>query len=283
MAADHWWGLNGPGIFMHRNRVVGTGSQSNIGVNRDKAGQWGIASDLIFIGNTSYYFYGDPPTSSGFPGSLNQTHDIDGPRNSCDAGGQCTWNSDCVGAGGQELCDHYCVNDPTISCNVTNDCISVGGACSRYNGEVSDMHVEKNLWRNTTTCDGDHECGWQLASAVPTTSGRTQDWYLPAGSGTHCGTVSGPNDCAFDNGGSNEGATSPPAGWATDSVPHSFYRSSEPFWWCQEACAWDDVHNGIGAWGDDFGGTLCKLPAQIMAEAGTCTPPGATATGISMP
>ena len=55
------------------------------------------------------------------------------------------------------------------------------------------------------------------------------------------------------------------------NVPDSFYRSSAPSWWCQEACSWEG-ETGIGAFGDDFNQPLCKLPAQIRAEGGVCTP-----------
>ena len=61
--------------------------------------------------------------------------------------------------------------------------------------------------------------------------------------------------------------------WASGAiaVPDSLYRDSAPDWWCQEACDWEG-ETGIGAFGDDFDETLCKLPAQIRQEAGTCTP-----------
>ena len=89
---------------------------------------------------------------------------------------------------------------------------------------------------------------------------------------TSCGTSSGPGDCQGGTG-DNAGGESAPAGWVGDQAPHSLYRSSTtpPIWWCEEACSWSDVHAGIGAWGDDFGGLLCSLPAQILAEGGQCT------------
>ncbi|MFP6684418.1 MAG: hypothetical protein VB934_06885, partial [Polyangiaceae bacterium] len=84
---------------------------------------------------------------------------------------------------------------------------------------------------------------------------------------TDCGT--GVGDCPGSNPGSaptqgtNVEGTAAPASWSNDQIPHSLYRTTKPpTWWCQEACVWDDVHQGIGAWGDDHTGALCKLPAQ---------------------
>lgn len=91
----------------------------------------------------------------------------------------------------------------------------------------------------------------------------------------------------------NTTALAPPPAWATDDVPVSMYRRPEdgpPFGWCQEACPWSDVHASIGAWGDDFSsgtlgdnwaGGVCKLPAQILLEGGTCTPCGPGGSGCN--
>ncbi len=61
-----------------------------------------------------------------------------------------------------------------------------------------------------------------------------------------------------------------PTGWDTLDIPTSFYLSSEPDWWNDDVdgalCEWD--HDGIGSFGDDFSGDLCKLPAQVRCEAG---------------
>ena len=122
------------------------------------------------------------------------------------------------------------------------------------------MHVERNVYRNTGTCKGDAASG---------RCGFHQDTPLPE---TSCGTASGPGDC-FGSTGSNAGGDAAPTAWATESIPHSLYRLSDepPIWWCEESCSWTNVHAGIGAWGDDFGSQLCKLPAQILAEGGQCT------------
>jgi hypothetical protein len=97
-------------------------------------------------------------------------------------------------------------------------------------------------------------------------------WRLPGGSFAHgnangrsCGT--GPNDACP---GTNYNVSAPHSSWNGD-YPTSLYRTSTPSWWCEEACSWSP--QGIGAFGDDWNAGLCKLPAQIRAEGGTCTPP----------
>jgi len=123
---------------------------------------------------------------------------------------------------------------------------------------VENMHVEKNVYRQPY--------GFQMDSPNATTD---------------CGT--GLGDCPGSNPGSSPGQGTNvegqmgPSSWSTDAIPHSLYRgASPPSWWCEEACAWNDVHQGIGAWGDDLSSTLCKLPAQIRYEGGQCTPVGAS-------
>ena len=71
------------------------------------------------------------------------------------------------------------------------------------------------------------------------------------------------------------GENGPDPTWASLAIPDSLYRSSVPSWWCEEACDWAG-ETGIGAFGDDFDNSanLCKLPAQIRSEGGTCTPLG---------
>jgi hypothetical protein len=131
---------------------------------------------------------------------------------------------------------------------------------------TTNMWVEKNMFRATNTCSGDpslNRCGFH------------QD---TPNSDTSCGTAVG--DCRSKFGpngalGSNYGGSRPSSDHTNDSgTPHSLYRPATPppIWWCEEACDWVHVHNGIGAWGDDFGAQLCKLPAQLLAEGRACTP-----------
>jgi hypothetical protein len=82
------------------------------------------------------------------------------------------------------------------------------------------------------------------------------------------------------------------AEWAGFDIPNSMYFDSRADWeaqagavWCAEACDFDDVYNGIGAWSDDIGGTLCKLPAEIWKDSETCsriTLDPSTYTGASL-
>ena len=123
---------------------------------------------------------------------------------------------------------------------------------------TTNMWIEKNVFRDDSTCEDDptpNRCGFHIDDAEAS---------------SQCGSA--PCSAAGGDPGDNAGGDANPPAWDGDDVPHSLYRGqAAPSWWCQEACAWNDVHQGIGAWGDDFGGTLCKLPAQIMAEGGTCT------------
>ncbi len=84
-------------------------------------------------------------------------------------------------------------------------------------------------------------------------------------SGTRSCGVSPGDSCP----GTNVNRDDPDPSW-NGTYPTSLYQGSAPSWWCEEACEWSQA--GIGAFGDDFGGTLCKLPAQIRFEGGTCTP-----------
>jgi hypothetical protein len=109
-------------------------------------------------------------------------------------------------------------------------------------------------------------------------------------SDTSCGNGgTGAGDCAYNAaaqtlGDNKMGARVKPAGWSTDTIPVSLYRSAAPSWWCQEACPWSSA--GIGAFGDNATGGfagLCKLPAQILYEGGTCTPIGGVVTPLLDP
>jgi hypothetical protein len=90
---------------------------------------------------------------------------------------------------------------------------------------------------------------------------------------TGCGTEFGHGDCLAGGAGfigdNAEGDAAPPE-WKSFQLPPSLFLKGVPSWWCQEACRFDEA--GIGALGDDFSGPLCKLPAQIRHEGGTCTP-----------
>jgi hypothetical protein len=123
-------------------------------------------------------------------------------------------------------------------------------------GKLPFMHLEKNVFI-------DEVYGWTMISPNSQTNCGTGQGLCPAGTPTANGGVFG----------TNVAGSSAPAGWSNDTIPHSLYRDANPpSWWCQEACDWADVHNGIGAWGDDFDGTLCKLPAELLYSGGTCTP-----------
>jgi len=132
--------------------------------------------------------------------------------------------------------------------------------CSPPRRDNESLNTENNLiWTENNTYRYNDAQSFDMSNPTGTTSNRS------------CGT-------AFDDTclGTNEyHGTGVHSTAAAGSFPNTLYRdrSTQPTWWCSdaEACSWD--FDGIGAWGDNFGGTLCKLPAQIRAEAGTCTPP----------
>ena len=140
-----------------------------------------------------------------------------------------------------------------VFCTPMPSCLSYDG--QDLDNNSSGMFIEKNLYRETG--------GWWQETAEATTD-----------CGTGTGDCPGSNPGASPAKGTNVEGDSAPAGWSTDTAPASLYRASKPDWWCDEACDWSDVQSGIGAWGDDFSGALCKLPAEItLVDSGTCTLP----------
>jgi hypothetical protein len=98
---------------------------------------------------------------------------------------------------------------------------------------------------------------------------------------TDCGSTGAPRgggDCGTQGsrpqlrGRNYSGANAAPPEWGGVTIPTSLFLSSAPSWWCQEACPWSS--EGIGALGDDMSrpAALCKIPAQIRYEGGSCTP-----------
>lgn len=242
--ADHYWGPAGQRNTAFLNRMVGgVGDRLHgISTNREKdAGPWDMGDRVNIIGNTSPYFY-----NSVVP---------------CGGGGGCPNFPDQM-SGANDIDGHTGEGSYTIPAFVTN------------------MHLEKNIWRDTGT--GNQDSGRVGARGFRMNTPRPD---------TNCGSGSGPGDCAQSPSGahgSNVGGLAAPAGWATDTIPASMYRHGDPpTWWCRnngtggnpEACLWYDVHGKIGAWGDDFGGTTCKLPAQIRSEGGTCNACGPGGAG----
>lgn len=67
------------------------------------------------------------------------------------------------------------------------------------------------------------------------------------------------------------GADAAPASWDAFDAPDSLIYDAAPSWWCQESCSFA-AHEGIGAFGDDFSGSLCSLPAERWSKGLACTP-----------
>jgi hypothetical protein len=147
---------------------------------------------------------------------------------------------------------------------------------------IEHLWLEKNAWRANNYFEdtsppfgcnpGEGYCAFYTLDKTPGTNNAITSFGTVAGENDHGGSS------AFT--GTNFYTLAPHASWnvATANYPTSLYRTAAPSWWCQEACAWDQT--GIGAFGDDFGGTLCKLPAQIRFEGGTCTAMGAPAPPV---
>ena len=245
---DNVWGAQGPRSGFYRNRVrdIGVnaenGRDSSIGTNKDGEGDGSIrpiGDEFWVIGNTSGYLYASYRADSD-DNSLGSTQDVDYLLQGGDF-----WleknmfrvNNTCTGTPNNGECVGG--DEPGSLCTDVGDCAGASSSC--------DEVLER--------------CGFVMFTPEATTS---------------CGTVAG--DCltgAGPNGilGNNYGGDSASADHQDDdAVPTSFYRDSKPSWWCDEACPWDG-ETGIGAWGDDFGGVLCKLPAEILKDGTTCTLP----------
>jgi hypothetical protein len=255
---DVKWGKNGPNIFF-RNRVSST---DNWGLFETKriagSAPTPIPYDgVVVIGNMGYGYasnYGCDYNGNG------RCDDID--RGAGTPGG----------------------DDGYFERNIAFDTKSSAGctADKEYNSVAQ-------IGAGCCTGAGTGNCWWGFNLATPQAS-------------TQCGTGSAsdcPGGIAGDGAseaaavhGTNIEALVAPSGWNSETIPFSLYFTSVEDWeaqtgatWCQEACDFEDVHNGIGAWGDDMGGTTCKLPAQIRDEAGTCTPldTGGTPAGAALP
>ncbi len=138
-------------------------------------------------------------------------------------------------------------------------------------GNTSGQYVAFPV-QNNPPCAPSVNNSADLSTLSPNIWLENNAWRYPGGTFDHgsangrsCGT--GPGDSCP---GTNHNTDRPHSSWS-GAYPTSLYRTQAPNWWCQEACPWSP--GGIGAFGDDFGTSLCKLPAQIRVEGGTCTPP----------
>ena len=144
------------------------------------------------------------------------------------------------------------------------------GGASSLTGFTDHLWLERNIARDPRGIEagGSGKFGLVLDNLLGNTS---------------CGTREG--DCVGgirNSYGNNTEGERAPAQWPDGvsheelDVPASLFFFSRADWerkaratWCAEACDWD-AKSGIGAFGDDFTQALCKLPAQIRAEGGTC-------------
>jgi hypothetical protein len=202
-----------------------------------------------------------------------------------------TLSNDCYGANWGMMISDYPSTHPTYIAEYASfigntalafmDRPATGPSCPNVNppgpgmtDNMDHLWAEKNAfrlgYRNATggNCSPREDwCAWQTSSEDHILNPTARDLTLS------CGTGEGDHATCP---GTNVNTSAPVSLWTTENYPVSLYRGdTAPSWWCQEACAWEQ--NGIGAFGDDFGGALCKLPAQIRYENTTCTAMGAPA------
>jgi hypothetical protein len=250
ISTDIWWGRQGPRIGFFRNRSVtptpDTWRDASLGANSNGEARWDQSSndphstdELFMIGNTAEYFYTNWMGSTD-DNALGSTQDVDNySANMWLEKNISRIATTCNGDPGE------CVggSEPGSLCTVVGDCAGGASACTQKASRCG-FHMD--------TPEATTSCGTAYGDCLTGTDGQGINGIL----------------------GNNYTGSAPSADHANDtSIPHSLYRTTVPSWWCQEACDWDDVHKGIGAWGDDFGETLCKLPAEIVLVDGTtCTP-----------
>ena len=147
---------------------------------------------------------------------------------------------------------------------------SLGGCCSA-NNDIDAYSTDGLFLYNLAT---ENPAGGQGAGFIMIEPGPTADCGTGQG---ECGTGDAPHGLNIE--GDNRGAN-----WATVELPPSLFYTSEQDWeartgatWCSQACDFNDVFNGIGAFGDtdpsnngSFQGS-CELPSQIRDRGGPCT------------
>jgi hypothetical protein len=151
--------------------------------------------------------------------------------------------------------DRFNVADQmTLIANTTNEWMasvpgcSSPGTCHDVDNTTTNFHFELNTART----------GIRLTGPEPTTN-------CADGAGNRCNNAAGAGFI-----GRNFVGAAAPVAWNGISIPDSLFLTGVPSWWCREACPFDE--SGIGALGDNWNAGLCKLPAQIREEGGTCTP-----------
>lgn len=111
-------------------------------------------------------------------------------------------------------------------------------------------------------------------------------WYNAAETSCVLGSSTAQGGCSATN--ANPGASyvgnvrsaSAVTAATVAEYPPSLVLSGAPSWWCQEACAWSDTSYGAS---ESRGAAMCKLPAQILAEGGACTPLGGFPAPVFLP
>lgn len=136
---------------------------------------------------------------------------------------------------------------------IGNHTYQMSGATG-FDNNNTNLWVERNTWQCTSGCQG-----------TDATKGCFLDQVAGATSPDCASTGSTPTTSTIWL--TNVRSNSPPSAWANTRFPKSLYQLSIPEWWCVESGPFPN----IGAPSDTVG-AYSKLPAQILAEGGTCTP-----------
>jgi len=280
LLADDWWGRNGPGHTAYRNRIDGSNC---FGFTDSITVDFGVRCTDIYdnptCNNPGHNGTATGNDECGFGGEPLRCWQGSNHGDSCTVDGNCNSN-DCSDDHHQYTgtSDGLCDSAPNYSgpwisgsdINVIGNTVgAIVGApfgrascnpaqgSSSFNSNADRVWIENNATRDENT-------------------GNVHNFNVQAAfRDASCGT--GVDDVCP---GTNKDISSPDVSWS-GTYPTSFYiTTGAPTWWCEEACAWDQT--GIGAFGDDYGFALCKLPAQIRAESRTCTALGAGGTAASM-
>ena len=164
---------------------------------------------------------------------------------------------------------------------------AVSGTCfnnsstPQMGGSNEDWTIALNAGKEVVSGVMDDDRNYNSSSPYPTTTAAPHNlykmwWYRNRCTGTGCNQDdnfdAGNTSTVRDNSATDQDEIATvPVGWSGEigEEPTSLFFTAKPEFWCDEALTFGE----IGAYYDDFSGTLGKLPAQIRYEAGTCTLP----------
>ncbi len=164
---------------------------------------------------------------------------------------------------------------------------STSGTCiapvstPQMGGSNEDWTIWLNVGKEMVDGTMDDDRNYNSGSPYPTTTAAPHNiyrmwWYRNRCTGTGCNQDdnfdAGNTSTVRDNAATDQDEIATvPSGWSGEigEEPTSLFFTEKPEFWCNEALTFGE----IGAYYDNFSGTLGKLPAQIRYEGGTCTLP----------